>query len=132
MRFSRLGPADPLFLIRRILRCCFLMESLISDLSRMKKELETLQPGDRMSLLVALNHAVNAIAMSAGGWQQLLTDMITLEKFDQTTLKSFFDYFRQQAIRQLEFDLKTLTDHAQVISARLPPQLTQRPRVAYG
>ncbi len=108
------------------------MESLINDISRMKKELESLQPEDRMSLLVAVNRAVNAIAMSAGGWQQLLTDIITLEKFDQATLKSFFDHFMQEAIRQLEFDLKALTEHAQVISGRLPPQVAQRPRVAYG
>lgn len=108
------------------------MESLINDLSRIRKELESLQPEDRMSLLVAVNRAVNAIAMSAGGWQQLLTDITTLEKFDQTTLKNFFDHFRQQAIRQLDFDLKALTEHAQVISPRLPAQLTQRPRVAYG
>jgi hypothetical protein len=108
------------------------MESLINDLSRIRKELESLQPEDRMSLLVAVNRAVNTMAMSAGGWQQLLTDIPTLEKFDQATLKSFFDHFRQQAIRQLDFDLKALTEHAQVISPRLPPQLTQRPRVAYG
>jgi hypothetical protein len=108
------------------------MESLINDLSRMKKELESLQPEDRMSLLVAVNRAVAAIGMSAGGWQQFLSDIITLEKFDQATLKGFFDYFRQEAIRQLEFDLKTLTEHAQVIGASLPSQVTRRPRVAYG
>jgi len=108
------------------------MESLINDLARVKRELESLKPEDRMSLLVGVNRSVNAIAMSAGGWQQLLSDVITLEKLDQAALKSFFDYFRQEAIRQLEFDLKALADHAQVISARLPPQLIQRPRVAYG
>jgi hypothetical protein len=108
------------------------MESLVNDISRMKKELESLQPEDRMSLLVAVNRAVNAIAMSAGGWQQLLTDIVTLEKFDQATLKNFFDHFMQEAIRQLEFDLKTLTEHGQVISESLPPQVAQRPRVAYG
>jgi hypothetical protein len=108
------------------------MEQLINDLSRVKKELESLKPEDRMGLLVAVNRAVNAIATSAGGWQQFLTDIVMLEKFDEATLKSFFDYFMQTAIRQLDFDLKALTEHAQVISGNLPRQITRRPRVAYG
>lgn len=108
------------------------MESLINYLSGMKKELENLQPEDRMSLFVAMNRAVDAIAMSAGGWRQLLSDTTTLEKFDEAALRSFCDYFRQEAVRQLEFDLKVLTEHADVIDARLPLQPPQRPRVAYG
>ena len=108
------------------------MESLVNDLSRMKKELDKLQPEDRMGFLVGVNRAVDALAMSSRGWQQFLTDVVLLEKFDEATLKSFFDYFRGEAIRQLEFDLKALTDHAQLISASLPPQIAQHPRVAYG
>jgi hypothetical protein len=108
------------------------MESLINYLSATKKEFETLQPGDRMSLFVAMTRAVDAVAMSAGGWRQLLSDTMTLEKFDEPTLRSFFDYFREQAIRQLEFDASVLTKFADIIGARLPLQPTQRPRVAYG
>ena len=108
------------------------MESLINDLSKVKKELESLRAEDRMSLLVAVNRSVNAIASSALGWQHFLTDITTLEKFDEVTLKNFCDHFRQQAIRQLEFDVKALTEHAQVISAVFPPEVAQRPRAAYG
>jgi hypothetical protein len=108
------------------------MESLINDLSRVKKGLESLQAEDRMSLLLGVSQSVNAIASSAAGWQHFLTDITTLEKFDHATLKNFFDHFRQQAIRQLEFDVKTLTEHAQVISESFPPQVAERPKVAYG
>jgi hypothetical protein len=108
------------------------MESLISYLSRMRKELETLQPEDRMSLFVAVNRAVDAVAVSAGGWRQLISDATILEKFDEPALRSFFDYFRQEAVRQLEFDVKVLTEHADIIGARLPLQPPQPPPVAYG
>jgi hypothetical protein len=108
------------------------MESLINYLSGMKKELETLEPQDRMSLFVGVSRAVDAVAVSAGGWRQLLSDTATLEKFDEPTLRSFFDYFRQQAVRQLEFDASVLTKYADVIGARLPLRPAQRPRVAYG
>lgn len=108
------------------------MLPLINELSKIKKELESLQPDDRMSLLVAINRAVSAIAMSAGGWQQFLTDPITLEKFDKAKLTSFFDYFKQEAIRQLEFDVQVLTENANIISPRFPPSVAQRPRGAYG
>jgi hypothetical protein len=107
------------------------MIALVNELSKMKEDLERLQPDDRMSLLVAINRAVNAIAMSAGGWQQFLSDAITLEKFDKAVLTSFYDYFRQEAIRQLEFDVEVLTEYANVIGEALPPQGTQRPRGAY-
>jgi superfamily I DNA/RNA helicase len=108
------------------------MESLINYLSATKKEFETLQPEDRMSLFVAVTRAVDAVAMSTGGWRQLLSDTTTLEKFDEHTLRSFFDHFREQAIRQLEFDASVLTKYADIIGARLPLQPAQRPRVAYG
>ena len=108
------------------------MESLIDSLSREKKELEMLQPEDRLSLFVGMNRAVNAIAMSAGGWQQFMSDTATLEKFDKTTLKNFFDYLRREAIQQLEFDLKVLTEHANIISTGLPLQVSSRLRGAYG
>jgi hypothetical protein len=108
------------------------MESLINYLSGIKKELETLQPQDRMSLFVAVSRSVDAVAVSAGGWRQLLNDTGTLEKFDEATLRSFFDYFREQAIRQLEFDASVLTKYADLIGARLPLRPVQRPRVAYG
>jgi len=108
------------------------MESLISYLSRMRKELETLQPEDRMSLFVAVNRAVEAVAISAGGWRQLLSDATTLEKFDEPALRSFFHYFRQEAARQLEFDVSVLTKYADIIGARLPLQPPQHPPVAYG
>jgi hypothetical protein len=107
------------------------MESLINELSRTKKELESLQPADRMSLSVAINRSVNAIAMSAGGWQQFLSDPITLEKFDQATLAEFFEYFRQRAIRQLEFDVQVLTDYAKIISATFSQQVNQGPQGKY-
>jgi hypothetical protein len=108
------------------------MESLTSYLSRMRKELETLEPEDRMSLFVAVNRAVDAVAMSAGGWRQLISDATMLEKFDEPALRSFFDYFRQEAVRQLEFDINVLTQHADIIGARLPLQPPQRPPIAYG
>jgi hypothetical protein len=108
------------------------MLPLVNELSKMKKEIESLQPNDRMSLLVAISRAVNAMAMSAGGWQQFLSDTITLEKFDQATLTSFFDYFKREATRQLEFDVKVLTEYANIISPSLPSQATQLPRGAYG
>jgi hypothetical protein len=98
----------------------------------MRKELETLQPEDRMSLFLAVNRAVDAVAMSTGGWRQLLSDATTLEKFDEPALRSFFDYFRQEAVRQLEFDVNVLTKYADIIGARLPLQLPQRPPVTYG
>jgi hypothetical protein len=108
------------------------MESLAKDLSRMKKELETLQPEDRMSLFVAVSPAVDAVAMSAGGWRQLLSDTTTLEKFDEPALRSFFDHFRKQAVRQLEFDASVLTEYADIIGARLPLRPAERRRLAYG
>jgi len=107
------------------------MMSLVNELSKMKEDLEQLHPGDRMSLVVAINRAVNAIATSAGGWQQFLSDAITLEKFDRAVLTSFYDYIRREAIRQLEFDVKVLTEHADIIGASLPPQGAQRARGAY-
>jgi hypothetical protein len=107
------------------------MIALVSELSKLKEDLERLQPDDRMSLLVAIDRAVNAIAMSAGGWQQFLSDTLTLEKFDKSVLIGFYDYFRQEAIRQLEFDLKVLTEYASVIGEALPPQRTQRLQGAY-
>jgi hypothetical protein len=81
---------------------------------------------------VALSRAVDAVAISAGGWRQLLNDTATLEKFDEPTLRSFFDYFKEQAVRQLEFDASVLSEYADIIGARLPLQAAQRPRVAYG
>jgi hypothetical protein len=108
------------------------MMPLVNELSKMKEDLELLQPDDRMSLLVAISRAVNAIAMSAGGWQQFLSDATTLEKFDKAVLTSFYDYFRQEAIKQLEFDVKVLTEYASIIGASLHPQGTQRPRGAYA
>jgi hypothetical protein len=108
------------------------MMQLVNELSSMKKELESLQPNDRMSLLVAISRTVNAIAMSAGGWQQFLSDTMTLEKFDQAALMTFFDYFKQEATKQLEFDIKVLTEYANVIGPTLPSQATQLPRGAYG
>jgi superfamily I DNA/RNA helicase len=108
------------------------MESLISYLSRMRRELETLQPEDRMSLFVAVTRAVDAVAMSAGGWRQLLNDTTTLEKFDEPALRRFFLYFREEAVRQLEFDVAVLTEYADIIGARLPLQTPQRSPVAYG
>ena len=108
------------------------MMPLVNELSKMKADLERLQPDDRMSLLVAINRAVNAIAMSAGGWQQFLSDTITLEKFDKAVLASFYGYFRQEAIRQLDFDVKVLTEYASIIGEALPPQGAQRPRGAYA
>ena len=107
------------------------MTALVNELSKMKEDLELLQPHDRMSLLVAISRAVNAIAMSAGGWQQFLSDATTLEKFDKAVLMSFYEYFRQEAIKQLEFDVKVLTEYSSIIGASLPPQGPQRPRGAY-
>ncbi len=108
------------------------MVPLIDELSKMKKELESLQPEDRMGLAVGIGRAVGAIAMSAGGWQQFLTDTVTLEKFDKNTLASIFDYFKQQATRQLEFDIKILKENANIIIPRLPEPPTQLPRGAYS
>jgi hypothetical protein len=111
----------------------FLMLSLINELSKTKKELESLQPDDRMSLVVAINRAVSAIAMSAGGWQQFLTDAMTLEKFDRAKLTSFFEYFKQEAIRQLEFDVQVLTENADIIGPMFPRStVAPRPRGAYA
>jgi hypothetical protein len=108
------------------------MESLINYLSGMKKELGNLQPEDRMSLFVGVSRSVDAIAMSVGGWRQLLSDTTTLEKFDEAALRRLFDYFRQEAVRQLEFDANVLTEYADIIGARLPIQPAKRPRIAYG
>jgi hypothetical protein len=108
------------------------MESLINFLSATKKELDNLQPEDRMSLFVAMSHALDAIAMSAGGWRQLLGDTTTLEKFDEPALRNFFEHFRRQAVRQLEFDADVLAKYADVIGARLPLQPAQRPWATYG
>jgi len=107
------------------------MMPLVNQLSKMKEDLELLHPDDRMSLLVAITRAVNAMALSAGGWQQFLSDAITLEKFDKAVLTSFYDYFRQEAIKQLDFDVKVLTEYANIIEPSLPPQGAQRPRGAY-
>ena len=107
------------------------MISLVNELSKTKKELESLHPDDRMGLVVAINRAVSAIAMSAGGWQQFLTDAITLEKFDKAKLTSFFEYFKQEAIKQLEFDVQVLTENADIISPIFPRPAAERPRGAY-
>ena len=85
-----------------------------------------------MGLFVAVSRAVDAVAMSAGGWRQLLNETTTLEKFDEPALRSFFDHFREQAIRQLEFDIDALKQYADIIGARLPIQPGQRPRVTYA
>jgi len=108
------------------------MMALVNELSKIKQDLELLQPNDRMGLVVAISRSVNAIALSAGGWQQFLSDATTLEKFDKAVLTSFYEYFRQEAIKQLQFDVKVLTEYASIIGASLPPQGTQRPRGAYA
>ncbi len=106
--------------------------SLVNELSKTKKDLESLQPGDRMSLVVGTNRAVSAMAMSAGGWQQFLTDVATLEKFDMAKLKEFYDYFKQEAITQLEFDIQVLTENANIINPMFTSPVAERPRGAYG
>jgi len=108
------------------------MMSLVNELSKTKKDLESLQPGDRMGLLVGIDRAVSSIALSAGGWQQFLTDTVTLEKFDKAKLTSFYEYFKQQAIKQLEFDIQVLTQNANIISPIFPSSATRRSHSAYG
>ena len=108
------------------------MESLINYLSATRRELENLQPKDRMSLFVAMSRALDAVAMSAGGWRQLVGDTATLEKFDEHALRSFFEHFKEQAVRQLEFDTDALSKYADIIGARLPLQPPQRPWATYG
>jgi hypothetical protein len=58
---------------------------------------------------------------------------MTLEKFDKAKLTSFFEYFKQEAIRQLEFDVQVLTENADIIGPMFPRStVAPRPRGAYA
>jgi len=82
------------------------MTDWIKEVEKEKEKIKKWKTEDRLSYLAKLTFMNGTVASSVAGWQQWLSNAITMQNFSEEELKKLVDEFEKIALAFLDLDIK--------------------------
>ncbi len=98
------------------------MTDWIKEVEKEKEKIKKWKIEDRLSYLAKLTFMNGTVASSVAGWQQWLSNAITMQNFSEEELKKLVDEFEKITLAFLDLDIK----YTKFLKTRLEKQKAKK------
>ena len=99
------------------------MSNWSDDSKNRKKNLESLEPKDRLGYVDGCVQSLLVVNQSISGWMQWLSNPTKMSKFPEDELKNFYEFLKKFAVNFVDFDIKVTEKDEEIKEKDKPPSV---------